>query len=137
MTDQAGTAPAPRRRRLKAKAAPAAAAAPPTDDGGLKPAVRAAVLAKHVPASAGEQDGVKVVTSLAPRHFEWLLRFATKEGRTVSQALERIVRVACANDPTKGFAPAELGAGQAVPAGTSAPGGTGVSGRHPAVGSER
>lgn len=84
--------------------------------------------------TAGQADGIAVTTHLTGRHHDWLVRAGKKEGRTPELMLERIVRLAYAADPTKGFAPVEAGSGVAVPA--SGPGGSGMAGAHPARGGE-
>jgi hypothetical protein len=90
-----------------------------------------AVAAPFKPATAGQIDGKPYTVRLAARHAEYLERIARKEGRTPEQMLERLVRIELARDPTKGYAPAELGQGQAIPGSGS---GAGVSGAHPAKG---
>lgn len=140
--------PTPTDRMAKARAAKAAKAAqraqqaqgqpePAKGADALKPAVKAAVLAPHKAQTAGEAGGRPYTVRLAGRHADYLERAAAKEGRSPEQMLERIVRLEYARDSTKGYAPAELGSGQAIQgAGAGAAATAAVSGRHPGRGSE-
>lgn len=91
--------------------------------------IKAAPAAQAAPATLRPQDNpdfeegppsarFEVSTTLLARHFEWMERRAAATGRSVSQSLEDLVRLAYAADPTKGGAiavalPSQLGQGAA------------------------
>lgn len=128
MNDQAAPV---RRLKLKnpasiapVKAAPAAAR---KKEPVLRPAPKPPRGAGKPPAPAA--DGYTVTTTLQGRHYEWLAAIARLEGRTIPQMLERLVRIGYSQDHGK---VRPTGATQVG----SAAGGDGLSGAHPARGSE-
>lgn len=89
----------------KKKRTPPAA---PREDEGAKVARQQAEADRVAKAEAAARKGKDVALELSirdyfgQRHVEWLERVARKEGRTLAQMLDRIVRQAWAKDPTKG-----------------------------------
>lgn len=73
----------------------------------------------------------RVCTVLQGRHREWLQAVARMEGRTESGMLERLVRIAYSQDHGK-----VRPTGSTQVRGGGGPAGDGVSGTHPASGSE-
>lgn len=95
----------------------------------LKTATKAA--AKPKPKAEVNTDASgRVCTVLQGRHREWLQAVARMEGRTESSMLERLVRIAYSQDHGRARS---TGATQVRAAGAT---GDGVSGQHPARGSE-
>lgn len=119
MNDQAAPV-----RRLKLKTAAPKAPVP-----ALSRERRAAQPKAARAPAAPAADGYTVTTTLQGRHYEWLAAIARLEGRTIPQMLERLVRIGYSQDH-----------GKVRPTGATQPGGgggqDGVSGAHPARGSE-